>query len=212
MIHIIKIQSILRAYLERKRYVIIYEAVLRIQNFILDKIDRKNLLINIKYLASFVRSKNKVNFLQDTTRETIMNKVNKAVIKVENTYKDDVSSFKYKINNLTKVILDKDNTIKILKEKNKNLSDQINLLEKKNNNLSEHIEVISKQITEFTKKYNESSSSNHSLKDINKSLENINIDLCSKIGDIYLDLARTTEDLQKHKNKTIWDIIFNRVK
>ena len=212
MIHIIKIQSILRAYLGRKRYVVIYEAILRIQNFILDRIDRKNLLINIKYLASFVRSKNKVNFLQDTTRETITHKVNRAVTKVENTHKEDVSLFKHKINNLTKVILNKDTTIEILEEKNKNLTDTIKLLEQKNNNLSEHIESISKEITDFTQKYNKSSSTNHSLKDINKSLENINVDLCSKIGDIYLDLAKTTEDLQRHKNKSVWDVLFNRIK
>lgn len=212
MIHIIKIQSILRAYLGRKRYVVIYEAILRIQNFILDRIDRKNLLINVKYLANFVRSKNKVNFLQNTTRETITHKVNRAVTKVENIHKEDVSMYKHKIINLTNVILNKDNTIEILEEKNKNLTDTIKLLEQKNTNLSEHIESISKEITDFTQKYNKSSSTNHSLKDINKSLENINVDLCSKIGDIYLDLAKTTEDLQRHKNKSVWDVLFNRIK
>ena len=212
MIHIIKIQSILRAYLGRKRYVVIYESILRIQNFILDRIDRKNLLINVKYLANFVRSKNKVNFLQNTTRETITHKVNRAVTKVENIHKEDVSMYKHKIINLTNVILNKDNTIEILEEKNKNLTDTIKLLEQKNTNLSEHIESISKEITDFTQKYNKSSSTNHSLKDINKSLENINVDLCSKIGDIYLDLAKTTEDLQRHKNKSVWDVLFNRIK
>jgi len=212
MIHIIKIQSIVRAYLQRKRYVIIYEAILRIQHFILDRIDRQNLLINIKYLANFVRSKNKVNFLQHTTHTTIADKVNKAVTKVENTHKEDITLFKSKIINLTRVIIDKDNTIELLEQKNKQLSEHIELLEHKNKQLSEHIETISKEITDFTQKYNRSSSTNYSLKDINDSLENINVDLCSKIGDIYLDLAKTTEDLQRHKNKTVWDVIFNRIK
>ena len=39
----------------------------------------------------------------------------------------------------------------------------------------------------------------------------MNIGLCTKLGDIYLDLSNTTEELRKHKQKTVWDVIFNRI-
>ena len=160
---------------------------------------------NIKYLSTFVRSNNKVDFLQNKTKQTVTtavthavsHAVSHAISKVTIDHKEDLHILQHKLNNLEHIVKEKDTTIHILKTKNQQLSSEL--------------QVLRSQIDEFTCKFSESIESNHSLKHVNTSLEDMNIGLCTKLGDIYLDLSNTTEELRKHKQKTVWDVIFNRI-
>ena len=194
MNHIIKIQSIIRTYIQSKRYTYIYSKIYRIQTFILDRNDRKHLLKNITYLAKFATSKNKADFLQNKAKQTIT----KAITKVTIEHKEEIHNAQTKIKELEYIVTEKDK--------------YIHLLEKQNKDMSNHLKTLHTKLELFTQKYNESTNSNGSLRHINDSLEDMNIGLCTKIGDIYLDLSKTTEELQKHKHKTVWDVLFNRVK
>ena len=194
MNHILIIQSYIRSYICRKQYIRIYSAIYRIQCFILDRNDRKNLLQNITYLAKFATSTNKAAFLQEKAKKTIST----AISKVTTEYKEDSELLQCTIHNLRVREHEKDTIIQELQTQNKNLSDTVHSLQT--------------QIDQFLQNYTESNEANHSLTHVNESLEDMNRGLCTKLGDIYLDLSKTTEELHKHKHKTVWDVLFNRVK
>ena len=100
---------------------------------------------------------------------------------------------------------------KKIENENDTLLTNQNELEKEIKRLENVITTIQTDVHNYTEQYNQSNESNDSLKHINTSLQDVNIGLCTKLGDIYLDLAKTNSELHKHKNKTVWDILFNKV-
>ena len=85
MSYIVLIQSHIRRYLQRKKYICIYNAAYTIQCFILHRIDVSILLENIRYLAKFSKSKDKVQFLQKKT-DTHKQKIKKISILIKKPF------------------------------------------------------------------------------------------------------------------------------
>jgi len=242
MSYIVLIQSHIRRYLERKKYICIYNAAYTIQCFILHRIDVSILLENIRYLAKFSKSKDKVQFLQkktDTHKQKIKKNIHthkKTIQLLQSTihiHKSDIHNlhttihtYKQKEEEYKNSIQEKKDIITIYKGKNKQLQDKINtlteIITEKNNKhkilvlqhttLEEKCDVLQYDFTQLIEHYTNSNEARGSLENVNDSLQNVNNTLTDQLNDVYNNLLATREDLDKHKHKTIWDILFNKIK
>jgi len=230
MSHII-IQSYIRRFICRRRYITVYAAIYKIQNYILHRIDNKLLLKNIKYLANFSKANDKAAFIRNKNKtiltavkedcqqesnilhkknihlQSIIEQKNKSLTTLEHNIKQILEDNKYMQTKMDTLIRYK----KKIENENDTLLTNQNELEKEIKRLENVITTIQTDVHNYTEQYNQSNESNDSLKHINTSLQDVNIGLCTKLGDIYLDLAKTNSELHKHKNKTVWDILFNKV-
>ena len=207
MYYIIAIQSYTRRYLQRKKYIRIYNATYTIQCFILHRIDVSILLENIKYLANFSKSNDKVQFLQKKTH-THKKKFKKNIQEKKDIitiYKDTHKKLHDKINTLTEIIAEK-NT------KHKNLILQHKTLDEKYTHIRHNYDVLHGDFTHLIEQYTHSNEARGSLENVNDSLQVINNTLSVQLNEIYINLLETQENLDKHKHKTIWDILFNKIK
>ena len=249
MSYIITIQSHSRRYLQQKKYIRIYNAVYTIQCFILHRIDMSILLENIKYLANFSKSKDKVQFLQKKTHtHKKKNKKNIHIHKqtielLHSTIKTHISeigrlhtrihTYKQGEEHYKNTIQEKQDIITIYKDKHKGLHDEINALteiiaekntknktlvlqnktlEKKYTNVIQKCDVLQRDFTQLIEQYTHSNETRGSLENVNDSLQVVNNTLSVQLNEIYINLLETQGDLDKHKHKTIWDILFNKIK
>lgn len=224
MSYIITIQSYIRRYIQRKAYVHIYSAIYTIQNFILHRIDNKILLDNIKYLSNFAKSKNKTLFIQ--------NKQKKSLDLIKAQHKDKSDTLELYITKLKSTIETEQHRNCILEAQNNSITKRLQVLqdrydtihtlleiERETNRMSQEENLMNRyeytsiqlklsnilqELEEYEKKSIDTRYTNQSLKDMNTGL-------CVKLGDIYLNLENAQEQLHKHKTKTVWDILFNRI-
>ena len=45
---------------------------------------------------------------------------------------------------------------------------------------------------------------------LNDNLKNMNMGLCTKLGELYTDLEKTEAELEEQKRRTFWSILFNK--
>ena len=78
--------------------------------------------------------------------------------------------------------------------------------------LEEKYELLQRDFSHLIEQYTNSNEARGSLENVNDSLQNVNNTLTDQLNDVYINLLATREDLDKHKHKTIWDILFNKIK
>ena len=222
--HIITIQSYYRRYIRRKQYVRLYNATFRIQNFILHRIDNVLLLENIKYLSNFAKSKDKASFIQ---------KKNKCVLdETTAKHEKDMQTLELYIKKLKSMLHEEQIQNSILREKNNSIMNRVRMLQDEHTTIHNQL-MIEKETNTMAQSENETNRNNyrstqlqldHIIKELhtyteeciqaqhtNQSLKDMNIGLCTKLGNTYISLANTQEELHKHRGKTVWDILFKRI-
>ena len=241
MTDIIPLQSCIRMYIQRKKYIRIYNAIYTIQCFILHRIDVNILLKNIKYLSNFSKSKDKVQFLQKKTLSHkkkikknihIHKKKNQLLEKKLTMQNSQVDFFKTQLDVYRDKLTEKKDIIAIYKNKQKRLQEKINtmteIIKEKNkkhntliiqnktlqedyNQIQNKNELLQDDFAQLIEQYTNSNEARGSLENVNDSLQHVNMNLSGELNKICTRLEKTEKDLDKHKHKTIWDIIFNKV-
>ena len=217
MSHIITIQSYYRRYIQRKQYIHLYNATYKIQNFILHRIDNVLLLENIKYLSNFAKSKDKASFIQQKNKcvldETSAKHNNdmqtlKSMLREEQIQNSMLREKNNSIMNRVRMLQDEHTTIhnQLMIEKETNTMAQAENETNRNDYRSTQLQLdyIINELHTYTEECIQARHTNQSLKDMN-------IGLCTKLGNTYISLANTQEELHKHRGKTVWDILFKRI-
>jgi len=120
-------------------------------------------------------------------------------------YKDTHKTLQDKTELLMETIRDKNNS-------NKKLVLQNKTLEEKYTHICHKYDILQCDFTQLIEQYTHSNESRGSLENVNDSLQVVNNTLSVQLNEIYINLLETQEDLDKHKHKTIWDILFNKIK
>jgi len=183
------------------------------------------MLENIKYLSNFSKADDKVLFLKNKTKNIVQAKTqihNKTIEHLQNkktTHINQIINYKKNIIEQQKEINKYKVELYTLRKKNKEKNNKINKLmitstdlKQELLNINDDYDTLKFEFANLIEHYTHSNEARGSLENVNDSLQNVNNTLTDQLNDVYINLLATREDLDKHKHKTIWDILFNKIK